>query len=184
MPRHLLFFGKLLNLSVSFLLFFCGADIICQQPAARTFKKISFTPRAVGESNVKGPFLSTVEPGNDLLGRGDKAKGARQIVGRPERQNTQWNAAIDQPAGDLCSSPITAGSKHEISGLLESFLETALFCRLISRVMPSFGQRRHQLLPSMLGVAGLRIMHQGDSHVLLIRNLFGQNLSDARFLLM
>jgi hypothetical protein len=138
----------------------------------------------VGESNVKGAFLSAFEPGNDFLGRGDKAKGARQIVGRPERENTQRNAAIDEPAGDLCNSPITAGSKDEISGLLESFLETTLFCRLIGGVMPSSRQRRHQLLPSMLGVASLWIMHQGDSHVLLIRNLFGQNQSHARFLLM
>jgi len=74
---------------------FCGADVICQQPAACTFKKISFTPRTIGESSVNGPFLSAVEPGNDFLGRGDKAKGARQIVGRPERENTQRNAAIN-----------------------------------------------------------------------------------------
>src|SRR6266550_1989748 len=108
MPRHLLFFGKLLNLSASFLLFFCGADIICKQSATCTFKKISFTPRTIGESNVKGAFLSAFEPGNDFLGRGDKAKGARQIVGRPERQNTQWDTAIDEPAGDLCNRPISA----------------------------------------------------------------------------
>jgi hypothetical protein len=184
MPRHLLFFGKLLNLSVSFLLFFCGADVICKQSAACAFKKISFIPRTIGESNVKGAFLSAFEPGNNFLGRGDKAKGTRQIVGCPERENTQRNAAIDEPVGDLCSGPITAGSKYEIGGLLESFLETAVFCRLIGGVMPSFSQRRHQLLASMLGVASLWIMHQGDSHVLLIRNLFGQNQSHARFLLM
>jgi hypothetical protein len=100
-------------------------------------------------------------------GEATKPKGARQIVGRAERQNTQWNAAIDEPAGDLCSSPITAGSKHEIRGPLESFLETALFCRLIGGVMPGFSQRRHQLLPSMLSVASLRIMHQRDSHPVL-----------------
>ncbi len=128
MPRHLLFFGKLFNFSVAFSLFSCGTDVICEQSAACTFKKISFAPRAAGESNVNGPFLSAVEPGNDFLGRGDKAKGARQIVGRAERKNAQWNAAIDEPAGDLCNSPVTTGSKHEIGGLLESFLETALFC--------------------------------------------------------
>src|SRR5207245_11647956 len=100
MPRHLLFFGKLFNFSVPFSFFSCGTDVICEQSAACTFKKISFAPRAAGESNVNGPFLSAVEPGHDFLRRCDKAKGARQIVGRAERKNAQWHDSRDAPAGN------------------------------------------------------------------------------------
>jgi hypothetical protein len=122
-------------------------------------QKITFTPRAVCKSDVKRSLLSAFKSRNDFLGRSDEAECARQVIGRPKRENAQWNAAIDKPAGHLCSSTVTAGRKHEVRSLLESFLETAFFRGLINGVMPSLGQCRHQLLPAMFGVTSLGIVY-------------------------
>src|SRR5215211_5196964 len=163
MARHLLFFGKLFNLPVLFRFLLCGLDVICKQSPACGFKKKSFAPRTSRKPHVKDLFLSTFEPRDDFLGRGDEAECPREIIGCAKRENAQWNAAIDKPASDLCSCAIPTGCQYEVAGLVESFLETAFFGGLISGVMPGLRERRHQLLLTVSGITSLGIVQDRKS---------------------
>jgi hypothetical protein len=65
---------------------------------------------------------------------------------------------------DPADGTVSAGGKYEISRFFESFLVIALLRRLVNRVMPRFGQCSHQISLGELPPAGLRIVHQCDSH--------------------
>src|ERR1044072_5483606 len=96
MACHLLFFGKFFSFPVLFRFFLCSPDVIRKQSAADAFKKISFAPWTSRESHVENLFLSAFESRDDFLGRSDKPKRARQIIGCAQRKNAQRNAAIDK----------------------------------------------------------------------------------------
>src|SRR5205814_5279892 len=130
---------KLLSRFVLFFLFFRGLNVICKQAPACRFKKVAFTPGPRCKSDVKCPFLSAFESRNNFLRRSDEAERTSKIIRRAEREHAYGNAAVDEPRGNLCGSPVPAGGKHEVGLLLESFLEAGFFGRLISGVMSSFG---------------------------------------------
>src|SRR5439155_13739561 len=136
MQCHLLSLGKLVTIAFLFPLFSCAADVVCKQATASGFEEISSGAGSLRSSHVKSTPLSAFEAVDDLLSRSDEAKSTRQIVRRPERENAQWNAAIDKLAGDCRNSSFTAGSKHKIGGLLQGVYETAFIARLIRGLMP------------------------------------------------
>src|SRR5438105_8642727 len=166
MARHLLFFGKFFRFPVLFLFFLCGADVIRKQSSADAFKKISFAPWTSRQSHVKELFLSAFESSDDFLGRSDEPERSRKVIRSTQRKNTQRNTAIDEAEGNLCNGPVTAGGKHQVGRLLESFFETRFFCGLVSGVMSSLGQGCHQLFFAMFRIASLWVVYQCDSHPL------------------
>src|SRR5438093_5573856 len=173
MQRHFLFAGepfRFLRLPLP------GGNIIGQQAAPDAFKKIAFSPRSTRKTDIKGELFSAFESPDDFLWRGSKTETARQVIRCTKREYTQRNAAIDHPAANFSDRPVAACSKNEISGFLQSFFVIAFFGRLISGVMSGFGQRRHQLLFAVLGISGLRIVHQCDSHA-----LFGERILPANY---
>ncbi len=145
---------------------FAAESMIGQQAAADAFKKKSLSPRSTGKTDVKRTLFSAFESPNDFLWRGNETETARQIIGRTKWKNTQRNAAVDQSGANFPDRTVSTCSENEIGGFSQSFFVIALFGRLISGVMSGFGQRRHQLLFAVLGISGLRIMHQCDSHAL------------------
>src|SRR5206468_9207430 len=160
-PRSFLFAGD----PFRFLRFpLRGGNIIGQQAAPDAFKKVAFSPRSTGKTDVKRELFSAFESPNDFLWRGNETETSRQIIGRTKRENAQRNAAVDQSAANFADRTVAATSENEIGGFFQSFFVIALFGRLVSGVMSGFGQRRHQLLFAVLGIPGLRIMHQRDSH--------------------
>jgi hypothetical protein len=68
------------------------------------------------------PCFSAFQTRNDFFGRTDKSETARQIIGRTQRENTHWNAGVDESRGYFDNRAIAAGGKNEIGGFFRAFL--------------------------------------------------------------
>jgi hypothetical protein len=65
---------------------------------------------------------------------------------------------------NLSHRTVSASGKHEISRFFESSLIIGFACRLVNHLMPRLGQLSDEVSLGMLPPAGLRIVHQCDSH--------------------
>jgi hypothetical protein len=114
MPSHLLLLGKLSD----FLAFvFRGRDVIREQTAAHSFEKVPRAPRASSHTDVEGASFPAFEARNDFFRRSEETESARQIIGRTQRENAQWNAGVDESRGYFDNCAIAAGGKNEIGGV-------------------------------------------------------------------
>ncbi len=95
---------------------FRGADVIREQPAAHSLEKIARAPRASSHTDVEGASFPAFETRNDFFRRSDETETARQIIGRAQRENAQWNAGVDESTGHFYNRAIAAGGKNEIGG--------------------------------------------------------------------
>src|SRR5207244_8953239 len=129
MPRHFLFARErfcFLRLPLR------GGNIIGQQAAADAFKKIAFSPRSTGKTDVKRALFAAFESPNDFLWRGNETETSRQIIGRTKRENAQRNAAVDQSAANFADRTVAATSENEIGGFFQSFFVIVFVGRLVS----------------------------------------------------
>jgi hypothetical protein len=94
-------------------------------------------PRATPISKTR--FFPGFEAGNDFFRGSDETEAARQIIGRTQRENAQWNAGLDQSRAHLYYRAIAAGDKDEIGGFSQGFLVVLFLSRLISRLMSRLG---------------------------------------------
>src|SRR5205807_8026901 len=123
MARHLVVFRRRFRF---FVLFFRSPNVIGQETGTCTFKKISRAPRSASNTDIKGVLFSVFQPRNEFFGRSDEAESTREIIGGAKRKNGQWNARINQTAGDLCDRAIASGNQYEIARFFECFFVTAL----------------------------------------------------------
>src|SRR5437867_7726167 len=114
MPSHLLLLGKLFD----FLAFvFRGTDVIREQAAAHRLEKIPRAPRASSHTDVEGASFPAFEARNDFFRRSEETESVRQIIGRTQRENAEWNAGVDESTGHLYNRAIATGGKNEIGGV-------------------------------------------------------------------
>src|SRR5918996_625456 len=93
MTCHFLFLGNLFfGLLILLLFFLRGPNVIGQQTRSGTLKKISLAPRPPSLPDVEGACFSAVQTRYDFFRRTGETEATRQIIGRTQRENAQWNA--------------------------------------------------------------------------------------------
>lgn len=73
-------------------------------------------PTASSQTDVESASFPAFEARNDFFRRSEETETARQIIGRTQRENAQWNAGVDESRGYFDNRAIAAGGKNEIGG--------------------------------------------------------------------